>query len=100
MKEQGDYRSVLFWTPSQFQILQLDQDKHPVQKYVIFNSSMSTGKTENMKAMIEKLLSNGQKCHFIFYNQRCSKKTILQVLIEKHFQKNKNRENLELSFIN
>merc|ERR1712013_695258 len=97
---QGEYRSILFWTPTQFQIMQLDEENIPRMPYVLFISSMSTGKTECMKGMIEKLLQEGQNCHFILFNQRCPKKTLLQMQLEVYFQNNKNRANLEFSFLN
>ena len=96
---QGDYRSILFWTPSQFQIMQLDQQNLPCMRNVLFISSMSTGKTECMKGMVENLLKEGQRCHFIFFNQRCPKKTLLHLQLENHFQGNKNRDKLEFSYL-
>lgn len=97
---QGEYRSILFWTPSQFQIMQLDEECQPCQRNVLFKSSTSTGKTECMKGMIDRLLNEGQKCHFILFNQRCPKKTLLQNQMENHFNKNKNSGNLEFSYLN
>ena len=93
---QGEYRSILFWTPSQFQIMQLDEENMPC----MFISSMSTGKTECMKGMIEKLLEAGQRCHFILYNQICSKKILLHLQLEQYFHNNKNRDRLEFSYLN
>ena len=63
---QGNYKNVLFWTPSQFDLVQLDENDRPKLKYVLFNSSYSTGKTEVIKGMMRKLLVKKQKCHFIF----------------------------------
>ena len=94
---QGDYRTVLFWTPTQFDLLQLDEKFSPKYRKVLFTSSMSTGKTEVMKGMIQKLLNSGQKCHFIFYNHRCNKKTLLQLQIELEFEKFE--DNIEFSTV-
>ena len=66
IKQQGEWQNVLFWTPKQFELIQLDMQNSPLFKHVIFDSSYSTGKTEVMKAMMRKLLDKSQKIHFIF----------------------------------
>ena len=66
IKQQGKWQNVLFWTPKQFELIQLDTQNSPLFKHVIFDSSYSTGKTEVMKAMMRKLLDKSQKIHFIF----------------------------------
>ena len=66
IQKQGDYCNILFWTPSQFDLMQLDENKSPAIKHLLFTSSYSTGKTEVMKGMIRKLLENKQLVHFIF----------------------------------
>ena len=66
IKQQGDWCNVLFWTPKQYEIMQLNEHNSPKYKHVIFESSYSTGKTEVMKGMIRKLIDKSQKIHFIF----------------------------------
>eukprot|EP00092_Neocalanus_flemingeri_P037002 GFUD01040285.1.p1 GENE.GFUD01040285.1~~GFUD01040285.1.p1 ORF type:complete len:735 (+),score=159.46 GFUD01040285.1:221-2425(+) len=97
---QGDYRSVLFWTPTQFQIMHLDGANVPIQKRVLLNSCMSTGKTEVMKGMMRMLLDEGQRCHFIICQFVVEKKSILQVQLENEFQKEKEKGNIVFSFLN
>ena len=50
--------------------------------------------------MMEKLFQSGQGCHFIIYNTKCSRKTILQVQLEDYFKQNKNKDNLIFNFVN
>ena len=60
-------------------------------------SLWALGKAECMKGMVDQLLNEGQKCHFILYNQRYPKKTNLQVHLENYFKKNKSKDNLVFS---
>ena len=53
-KYQGHFNNILFWTPSQFDLVQLDEENKPKFKNVLFTSSFSTGKTEVMKGMMMK----------------------------------------------
>jgi len=45
IKQQGEWQNVLFWTPNQYEMIQLDIQNSPLFKHVIFESSCSTGKT-------------------------------------------------------
>ena len=63
-KHQGNCTNILFWTPSQFDLVQLDENNKPKFKNLLFTSSFSTGKTEVMKGMMIKLLKAGEKVHY------------------------------------
>ena len=67
-KYQGHFNNILFWTPSQFDLVQLDENNKPKYRNVLFTSSFSTGKTEVMKGMMIKLLKAGEKVHYIVCN--------------------------------
>ena len=85
---QGHYKNVLFWTPEQYPLLQLVENFCPIYKHVLFNSSFSTGKTEVVRGMIQKLVDSGQPCHLIICSSGSNepKKTILQLKLELEFQ--------------
>ena len=93
IQEQGSFSNVLFWNPSQFDLIQFYSNQQPLKRNVLFTSSYSTGKTEVIRAMIEKLLRIGQKCHFIVFSFHTDKKPILllqmELIFEKLFEENK-----------
>ena len=66
--EQGKCENILFWTPSQFNLVQLNYEGKPRYKNVLFTSSFSTGKTEVMRYMMLELVKRKKKCHFIVCN--------------------------------
>ena len=68
IEEQGKCENILFWTPSQFNLIHLDNDYKPRFKNVLFTSSFSTGKTEVMRSMMLTLIKKKKKCHFIVCN--------------------------------
>ena len=66
--EQGKCQNIIFWTPSQLNLVQLDGENVPRFKNVLFTSSFSTGKTEVMRYVMWKLVKMRKKCHFIVCN--------------------------------
>ena len=102
-RHQGDYKNILFWTPSQFDLVQLNKENKPKFKNVLFTSSYSTGKTEVMKGMMKKLLKAGEKVHYIFCNIYTDKRPIQLLQIELMFQQNKElqqyRSNVHFSVV-
>ena len=98
-KKQGNWVNVLFWTPNQYDLVQLDGNKKPKYKNVLFTSSYSTGKTEVIKGMMRKLLENKQKCHFVICNPVRVRKPILLLQIENEFDDNKYKEFIKFSVL-
>ena len=98
-KEQGNWISVLFWTPDQYDLVQLDQNKKPKYKNVLFTSSYSTGKTEVIKGMMRKLMENRQKVHFIICNPVRIRKPILLLQIENEFDDKKYKDYIKFSVL-
>ena len=123
IQEQGDCCNILFWTPSQYDLMQLEEndsnshqskamgtddffgsdvskDYSPRYKHVLFNSSYSTGKTEVIKAMMKKLMVKGQKVHFIFcVDELVDKKPILLMQLENEFGQAKFKDNIKFSWV-
>merc|ERR1719232_1246864 len=100
IQKQGDYCNILFWTPSQFDLIQLDEDYCPRYKHVLFNSSYSTGKTEVIKAMMKKLMENGQKVHFIFcVDASEKKKPILLLQLENELCQTKFKDFIKFGWV-
>ena len=98
-KKQGNWISVLFWTPDQYDLVQLDQNKKPKYKNVLFTSSYSTGKTEVIKGMMRKLMENRQKVHFIICNPVRIRKPILLLQIENEFDDKKYKDYIKFSVL-
>ena len=92
IRQQGKCENILFWTPSQFNLMQLDYELNPRFKNVLFTSSFSTGKTEVMRAMMMKLMDKNRKCHFIVChnNQEYPFIPLLYMQFETMFKSNKN----------
>ena len=88
-KHQGNYTNILFWTPSQFDLVKLDEENKPKFKNVLFISSFSTGKTEVTKGMMIKLLKAGKKVHYIICNVLTYKKPLLLLQTELMFEQDK-----------
>ena len=100
IQKQGDYCNILFWTPTQFDLMQFDEDKSPKYKQVLFNSSYSTGKTEVIKGMMRKLMKNGKKVHFIFCVGRfAEKKPILLLQLENELVKEQFKDYIKFSWV-
>ena len=65
--------------------MKLDTDNLPIHKFVLFVSSMSTGKTEVMRGIIKKLLENKEKCHIVVSTYKMKRKTLLHLKLEMEF---------------
>jgi len=100
IQKQGDCCNILFWTPSQFDLIQLDEDYCPKYKHVLFNSSYSTGKTEVIKAMMKKLMEKRKKVHFIFcVDEFVDKKPILLLQLENELCQAKFKDKINFSCV-
>ena len=82
---QGDHQNILFWTPEQFDLMKLDDNCCPMHRFVLFASSMSTGKTEVIRGLIKRLLENNQKCHMVVSTYKLGRKTLLHLKMEMEF---------------
>jgi len=87
---QGDYKSYLFWTLVQANIMLAQHN------FVLFTSAWSTGKTLCMreKAKICAAENPGQKIFFVVCNYLCKKKTLLEMDLEQQFC---NFDNIEVT---
>ena len=92
IKQQGSTDNILFWTPSQFDLVQLDYEGNPRFKNVLFTSSFSTGKTEVMRAMMMKL-KDRKKCHYIV----CHRSFTTPLLYMQFFIKMKSYKNIQIT---
>jgi len=81
-------------------LIQLDEDSCPRYKHVLFNSSYSTGKTEVIRAMMLKLMENGQKVHFIFcVDASVNKKPILLMQLENELCQAEFKDNIKFNWV-